>query len=151
MKGISPLITSVMLIAITMVLAGILANWASTYTTEAVSRIQTCVGGNIKYVSAEYPKWSAGPPSELVAVVEAQGVDLGDFKFNIIFINDTVVTYPATPARSIAAGTVGDVRCGLSSVDCGICSGGKCPNIKSVSISTNCTNLKTDPISVKCL
>ena len=54
LKGISPLVATVLLIAITMTLAGIVAFWGSTFvrgglpTENQTQQIQTCAGGSIK-------------------------------------------------------------------------------------------------------
>lgn len=42
MKGISPLVAVIMLIAFTMVVAGILASWASQFATTQREQIQLC-------------------------------------------------------------------------------------------------------------
>lgn len=42
-KGISPLIAAVLLIAFTMAIAGIMATWATTFSSERLSSAQKCV------------------------------------------------------------------------------------------------------------
>ena len=42
-KGISPLVASVLLIAITIAIAAVLANWVSTYTEETLPTT-SCIG-----------------------------------------------------------------------------------------------------------
>ena len=42
-KGISPLIASVLLIAFTMAIAGIMATWATTFSSERLAGAQKCV------------------------------------------------------------------------------------------------------------
>lgn len=46
-KGISPLVAVIMLIAFTMVVAGILASWASQFALTQRAQIQTCSGAYI--------------------------------------------------------------------------------------------------------
>lgn len=61
LKGISPLVAAVMLIAVTMTIAGILAFWASSFTTRQTStlsnqtqQITTCAGANFKVFTSFY-------------------------------------------------------------------------------------------------
>ncbi len=61
LKGISPLVAAVMLIAVTMTIAGILAFWASSFTTKQTSaisnqtqQITTCTGANFKVFTSFY-------------------------------------------------------------------------------------------------
>jgi len=109
MKGVSPLIASVLLIAITMTLAAILASFVSNYTREQLGSLPSCVGGNILFSSSEYPKYDAGT---IVAVIEAENVDLDTFTFEVLLNNDTVLTSSDTLGTSIAAGGAGTVRSG---------------------------------------
>ena len=46
-KGISPLVAVIMLIAFTMIVAGILAGWATRFATEQRSMLEKCVRSNI--------------------------------------------------------------------------------------------------------
>lgn len=43
LKGISPLIASVLLIAFTMAIAGIMATWATSFSSERLASAQKCV------------------------------------------------------------------------------------------------------------
>ena len=109
MKGVSPLIASVLLIAITMTLAAILASFVSNYTREQLGSLPSCVGGNILFSSSEYPKYDSGT---IVAVIEAENVDLDTFTFEVLLNNDTLLTSSDTLGTSIAAGGAGTVRSG---------------------------------------
>jgi len=59
-KGISPLVATVLLIAITMTLAGIVAFWGSSFfrtslpTENQTQALQACSGGSIKLISSSY-------------------------------------------------------------------------------------------------
>jgi flagellin-like protein len=59
-KGISPLVATVLLIAITMTLAGIVAFWGSSFvrtglpTENQTQILQACSGGSIKLISSSY-------------------------------------------------------------------------------------------------
>jgi len=61
LKGISPLVAAVMLIAVTMTIAGILAFWASSFTTQQTTTIQNqteviteCSGARFKIFTSFY-------------------------------------------------------------------------------------------------
>jgi len=59
-KGISPLVATVLLIAVTMTLAGIVAFWGSSFvrttlpTENQTQVIQACVGGSLKLLQSSY-------------------------------------------------------------------------------------------------
>ncbi len=136
MKGVSPLVASVLLIVITMGVAAVLATFVSSYTRQTLqTSLPTCIGGNLVYISAEYPKWDdAG--KKIIAVVEAQNVPLGDFKFDIILSNDTAFSVSDIQGLSLAPGATGTIMTSslsLSKTD-----------IKQVRVSTNCSNVKTE-------
>lgn len=113
MKGVSPLIASVLLIAITMTLAAILASFVSNYTRDQLTNLPSCVGGNIIFSSADYPKWDTGT---IVAVIEAENVDLDTFTFEILLNDDTVINSADALTASISAGGAGTVRTGALSI-----------------------------------
>ncbi|MEM7826997.1 MAG: archaellin/type IV pilin N-terminal domain-containing protein [Candidatus Aenigmatarchaeota archaeon] len=57
LKGISPLIATVLLIALTMTIAGIIATWASSFTQVRLEEIKSnttegCIGANLKVSNA---------------------------------------------------------------------------------------------------
>ncbi len=140
-KGISPLIASVLLIAITMAVAAILANFVSTWSQDQTRMLgSTCVGGSINYVSADYPKWDSG---RITAVVEAQFTALGDFRFDVIFNNDTLIIYSplSGSVTQLAPGVAGSI----TSEDIG----GSSSDIKQVRISSNCSNVYTSWSALK--
>jgi flagellin-like protein len=53
-KGISPLVAVIMLIAFTMIVAGILAGWATRFATEQRSMLEKCVRANVIIKKAVY-------------------------------------------------------------------------------------------------
>jgi flagellin-like protein len=54
MKGISPLIATIMLIAFTMIVAGILAGWATQFVTQSRSELQFCSKAQLLIQRAYY-------------------------------------------------------------------------------------------------
>lgn len=138
-KGISPLVASVLLIAITIAIAAILANWVSTYTEEALPET-SCVGGSISFVSADYPKWTDG--NTILAVVEARYVSLHSFKFAVLLNDDSVTIYEDLNELSLEAGTIGTIETIVfdPAVE---------NTISSVQIFTSCSDVKTDLTALK--
>jgi len=136
MKGISPLVATALLIAITISVAVILANFVSTYTRQTLSSLPTCVGGALNYVSADYPKWD-DTADKVTAVVEAQSVSLGNFTFEVLLTNDTLISAADSQGLALRSGSTGTVIsnaiAGLSKAD-----------IKQIRIGTNCSNVKTE-------
>jgi len=133
-KGISPLVASVLLIAITIAIAGILASWVSSYTEEALPTT-SCIGGDIAVVSADYPYWDG---TGIVAVVEATSVRLTDIKFAILMVDDKVHTIEDTEGLVLEPGAIGTIKTGDIST--------LIPDedeIWAVQITTNCPNVKS--------
>jgi flagellin-like protein len=141
MKGVSPLIASVLLIAITLAVAAVLANYLNTFTTQTLENLPMCsVGGSVSFVSADYPKWDSAT-STIVAIVEARSVALGKFKFVVTLNDDTVFTYEDVTGHSISAGSIGDIRTGPLTFDKS--------DVKNVIITTNCSNIKAGPTTLR--
>lgn len=132
MKGISPLIASVLLIAITMSLAAILATFVSNYTRQQLSSLPACVGGTLTFADIAYPKLSG---STVIAVVSADNVELKDFTVEAIDSNDVVVSRTVTGV-TIPAGSSGTVSADF--IGAGLVVGNKV-NI----IAVNCPSVKT--------
>jgi flagellin-like protein len=137
MKGISPLIASVLLIAITMSLAAILATFVSNYTKQQLSSLPACVGGTLVFATSDYPKLSS---EHVIAVVEADNVELKDFTVEVIDSTGNVVRASAT--GDIPAGSSGTVNADFSGV--GIATGNK-----ARVIAVNCPSVKTDWANLK--
>ena len=133
MKGISPLIASVLLIAITMTLAAILATFVSNYTRQQLSALPSCVGGTLLFVTSDYPSLTG---TTVMAVVEAGSVDLTGF--TIEAINSTgYVNSGDAGTNTIKAGSSGTVSADFSGA--GLTTGDK-----ARIIAKNCPSVKTD-------
>jgi flagellin-like protein len=135
MKGISPIIASVLLIAITMSIAVVLAAYVTSYTREVTESIPTtCIGG------AAY--FAATPQLEgctLQASIESQFVELSNFNVDCRNATTDIVlgTDIATSGlASLDAGDVGTVTATLPSQCCE-------PNDIEIRVSTNCFNVRT--------
>jgi len=82
MKGISPIIASVLLIAITMSIAVVLAAYVTSYTREATTSIPSaCIGGALFFVSGS-PVLNT-TDCKITASIEGQFVSLNNFKIDV--------------------------------------------------------------------
>ena len=134
MKGISPIIASVLLIAITMSIAVILAAYVTSYTRTSLTSIpSSCVSGTVNYASADYPDLDTGTDT-LTAVIETYNVALKDFSFDVIYENGTVTSYDDANNLNLAAGGTGTVRAVIDNNP-----------VSRVRVATaTCSNIKTD-------
>jgi flagellin-like protein len=139
MKGISPLIASVLLIAITMTLAAILASFVSTYTQTQLTGMSTCVGGTIRFATADYPDLSG---NNIIAVIEVGGVDLSGFKIESINSTGEVNSVTATGATSIPAGSAGTITADFSGK-------GAAAGDDTRVVAVNCPDVKTGWVPLK--
>jgi len=139
MKGISPLIASVLLIAITMTLAAILATFVSNYTRQQLSALPSCVGGTLTFATAEYPKIEGGGDT-VTAVLESGNVDLKGFTIEVLHSNGNVDS-AVNAGDSINSGAAGRVSnstfSGLATSDKVRFTAKNCPSVR-----TEWTNLK---------
>jgi flagellin-like protein len=102
-KGISPLVAVIMLIAFTMIIAGILAGWATRFATEQRSMLEKCVRANIVIKRATYDSTT----QEITLMLYNAGtVPLTDFTGLVSYKNETG-EFPTTSniRMTIAANT----------------------------------------------
>lgn len=136
MKGISPIIASVLLIAITMSIAVILAAYVTNYTQQATSSIPSaCIGGAL-FFRTGYPTVSlVGTDCDITAGVESQFSDLEGLQIEVD--KDGIISYPITGGDvDLLTGRAGYVT---ASVPCTTVA-----DITSIRVSTsNCFNVKT--------
>jgi flagellin-like protein len=143
MKGISPLIASVLLIAITMTLAAILASFVSSYTRQQLTAMPACVGGTMGFSTSAYPKWDDDTAKTITAVMEVDNVELNDFSFEVLLKNDTVLSSDDANKVTIAAGSTGTIKSGVFT-------GIYLANISKVRvIAGNCPTVRTDWANLK--
>jgi flagellin-like protein len=133
MKGISPIIASVLLIAITMSIAVILAAYVTNYTRTATESIpSTCIGGAL-FVQGT-PTCSG---STLTVTVEANYVTLNGFKADTRKADGTIVNSPilqTSGPTSLAPGEIGTLIFTTT-----------CTGVEESRVTTgNCFNVRTD-------
>ncbi len=134
MKGISPIIASVLLIAITMSIAVVLAAYVTSYTREATENMPTaCVGGALYFVT-DSPRLSLSD-CKITASVESQFVELSNFKIDINRNGVITSGLTTTGVSSLAPGDSGTVFATVTS---------PCDDVSYIRVSTNCFNVKTD-------
>ena len=81
-KGISPLVAVIMLIAFTMIVAGILAGWATRFATEQRATLEKCVRANLVIKKAIYDT-ATGNVS--LMLYNAGTVPLKDFQAQVTY------------------------------------------------------------------
>jgi flagellin-like protein len=81
-KGISPLVAVIMLIAFTMIVAGILAGWATRFATEQRSMLERCVRANLVIKKAIYDNINGNLS---LMLYNAGTVPLNDFQVQVTY------------------------------------------------------------------
>lgn len=88
-KGISPLIAVIMLIAFTMIVAGILAGWATQFVTQSRDELQYCARAQLLIQRAYYENST----NELtLALFNTGDVPLNGFHITLTYQNDSLVS-----------------------------------------------------------
>jgi len=137
-KGISPLIASVLLIAITIAIAAVLANWVTGYTRDTLRSTPNCIGGSVNFISLEYPKWD-DQTFVLSAIIEAQYTDLTDFAFEVVLDNDEILIIPDETELYLEAGKTGLAKTGtIPEISADF------SNVKQIRVTTSCDNVRTE-------
>ncbi len=124
LKGISPLVAVIMLIAFTMVVAGILASWASQFALTQRQQIQLCSEAFIFIQSGVYDN-SSTPPELNLMVWNNGDVDLTGFDIIVTYDNDSL---PNKYSKNVNI-TAGDIKI--------LTVAGAPINIKSVDVVSN--------------
>ncbi|MEM4326510.1 MAG: archaellin/type IV pilin N-terminal domain-containing protein [Candidatus Pacearchaeota archaeon] len=92
-KGISPLVAAVLLIAITMTIAGMLAYWATSFTKSGlptnVTEVQ-CIGANIRVYDCKY---NATLSRADIILQNIGSVDLSNITVNIQYLNASIQSF----------------------------------------------------------
>jgi len=143
MKGISPLVASVLLIAITMSVAGILAFWVSSYTSQTLPKTnrteEECRFSNLEIWSCNLNTQTG----KVTFTLHNIGLyDIGDLKVFVV-LNDNTVTPPVSLNGTLLKGEYKSFVLENSSTNVSsekfsklIVSTGLCP---SLSIESGCT------------
>ena len=134
MKGISPIIASVLLIAITMSIAVVLAAYVTSYTRQATESIPTtCIGGAMFFAAT--PRLSG---CTLTASIESQFVELSGFEVDVRNATTDIILVSGIATSglsSLAPGDAGTLTAAIPST--------YCTSDIEVRVSSNCFNVKT--------
>lgn len=133
------MIASVLLIAITMTLAAILASFVSTYTQSQLTAMPSCVGGTIRFATADYPRNTS--TSVIAAVIEVGGVQLKDFYIEVIN-NTGSVLRSGKITKTINAGQTERIEGTFSDTNFA-------PGDNTRVMSDNCPDVKTGWVALK--
>lgn len=144
LKGISPLIASVLLIAFTIAVAGIISTWVITFSrtqTERVGREAErevyCAWGGIQLYDLKY----CSTTSSLSGKIENTGnILLGKIKINIALINGTILNYPLCKVDNEVISCITS-NLTLDPSDIVSFNLTSSSNYDFVRVSTNCTNV----------
>jgi flagellin-like protein len=137
MKGISPIIASVLLIAITMSIAVILAAYVTSYTRTATTSIpSSCIGGAL-FVQGT-PTCTGGATGEISIQLEANYVTLSGFTADTRKTDGTVLAtgvLEKSGTDPLGAGDIGTYKFGPTD----------CTDVDEVRVATtNCFNVRSD-------
>ena len=118
MKGISPLVATVLLIAITMTIAGVLAYWASGFVRSSLpasnqtQQVQECSGENFDILSSNYNSST----SSLIVILQNKADTTVNIA-NATFIYSDGTVYSQNIGQSLPAGNaiIGVTVTGVSS------------------------------------
>ncbi|MEM5871879.1 MAG: type IV pilin [Candidatus Aenigmatarchaeota archaeon] len=89
MKGISPLISVIMLIAFTMIVAGILAGWATQFVTQSRAELQFCSRAQILIQRAYY---NDDTKNLTLTLFNTGDVPLKGFSIRIVYQNESIIS-----------------------------------------------------------
>ncbi|MEE9322936.1 MAG: archaellin/type IV pilin N-terminal domain-containing protein [Candidatus Aenigmarchaeota archaeon] len=88
-KGISPLIAVIMLIAFTMIVAGILAGWATQFVTQSRSELQFCSRAQLLIQRAYF---NNATKELTLALFNTGDVSLSGYAVRLTYQNETIVS-----------------------------------------------------------
>ena len=134
MKGLSPLVAEVLLIAFAVGVGAIIATWVLGFTrssTKTVSKQSStqlaCTYGSIKFLSSP-PLTYNSTSGNLTGAVENNGnIPLGDIRLQILYTNSTLSVINLSPSQLTSGGVI-SFNVKISS------------NYQTVRVVTNCTN-----------
>lgn len=86
-KGISPLIAVIMLIAFTMIVAGILAGWATQFVTQSRSELQFCARAQLLIQRAYFDDTA---DQLTIALFNTGDVPLNGFVVRLTYQNESI-------------------------------------------------------------
>ena len=90
LKGVSPLVAVIFLIGITLIIAGFLANWATQFTTNKLSKAQYCLDASVIIQGATY----SSADNRLSLYVDNSGESKLTFSTLIEYQNGTITKDP---------------------------------------------------------
>jgi flagellin-like protein len=146
-KGVSPLIATVLLIAFTVGVAGIIVTWVTSFSTSTTQRVSQqadiqviCSYGSINLRSLRFAN------SQLSGTIENKGqIPLGNISLSIIYANATSEKIGlCLPASSAGSCPVSNLTLGLAErATFNVTISGS--NYAEITVATNCTGV-TDTV-----
>src|SRR3989304_1081203 len=144
-KGISPLVATVLLIAFTVAVGGLLSVWLTGFSTQTTDIIKqqsntqlTCSYGGI---SVDTLKYSSAAGSLAGNVRNTGLIGLGNFTLQVVWQNATIFSTQlctnTTSAYSCSISNMSLTASQLAAFNVTVGGGG---NYQTIRVSTNCTN-----------
>lgn len=137
MKGISPLVASVLLIAITMTIAGAIAYWASNFVSQQIRGFENqtvaseCNFADFSIYSCSYNSTT----SNITLILEnIRNVELRDLAIQVIYPNGTISTIPLNETLPVAPFNLKSFRFFAS------------PDYSKIKITTHCPTVTKESL-----
>jgi len=134
MKGLSPVIASILLIALTVAVASIVGLWVSGFTRTSTKTIEeksakelVCTYGGIRFSSVPEPTYSTTTGNFSGAVENTGTIVLGNVKLQVIYDNSSLETINLV--NVLQPGEVYVFNVSISE------------NFEIIRVTTNCTNV----------
>ena len=154
LKGLSPLVSSILLVALVVGIAAILINWATSYSREQIQMVKENTKTNCAYVSANFDGdptvYAHNTSGTYYAAINISIYNTGQSSFSsskqiAVWSDDTVTTFNKTISLGIDdyqfVSLVADGTYGTSKQ----CTGANsCPSLKRLTISVD--NCEGNPI-----
>jgi len=133
MKGISPLVATVLLIAVTMTIAGMLAYWASSFVKTQTGQFENQTTTECKFADFRFYACSYNSTSQQMKFIleNFRTVTLRDLVAYLIYQNGSVTTYQLNetlPGGAMKGFTINDVS----------------PDYSSIKIKTHCPEVSAE-------
>jgi len=100
LKGVSPLVAVIFLIGVTLIIAGFLANWATQFTTNQISKTQYCLDASVIIQGATY----SDVDEQLNLYVDNSGDSDLTFYILLEYTNGTIAKDPSDDREVVGGG-----------------------------------------------
>ncbi len=131
MKGISPIVAAVLLIAVTLTLAGALSYWASSFVSTQVSSFGNTSGCNIAYFTVYRCSYNTSSSTLNFILNNQRQVNLNNLQ--IQFVSGISVTNATSLNGTLSPGLQSYTLTAISPFDKFVISTPQCPDLRAES------------------